>query len=341
MNLKQLSELLNLSPTTVSRALNGYPEVSEKTRKRVLEAARQMNYRPNARAQGLATGRAMAVGHVLPMTEQHQMVNPIFGDFIAGAGEVYSRASFDMMLSLVEIGREEDHYRTMQARGQVDAMVISAPRMSDPRIALLSDLGIPFVVHGRSSNESLPYSWLDTNNYGAFKRATDFLLDLGHRRIGLINGLEYMDFAYRRRAGYTDALTARGIPADPALMRSLEMSETYGFDATNQMLDLPEPATAFLVSSVISAFGVRRAIQSRGLEMGRDVSVITHDDDLSAFRNDDQVPIFTATRSSIRAHGRGVADMILQLINDPGCGPLTRLLEADLVIGRSTGPAPD
>jgi LacI family transcriptional regulator len=87
MNLKELALKLGLSPTTVSRALNGYPEVNEVTRERVVAAAKRHNYRPNTRAIRLATGRAMAIGHVIPVASKHEMVNPIFADFIAGAGE--------------------------------------------------------------------------------------------------------------------------------------------------------------------------------------------------------------------------------------------------------------
>ena len=101
MNLKELARKLDLSPTTVSRALNGYPEVNEATRERVATAARRYNYKPNTRAIRLATGRAMAVGHVIPLATRHEIVNPVFADFIAGAGEVYSRMGYDMVLSIV------------------------------------------------------------------------------------------------------------------------------------------------------------------------------------------------------------------------------------------------
>ena len=84
MKLKQLANVLGLSPTTVSRALNGYPEVNEATRERVLAAAKQYNYQPNARALQLATGKAKAIGHVIPIAARHEMVNPVFADFIAG-----------------------------------------------------------------------------------------------------------------------------------------------------------------------------------------------------------------------------------------------------------------
>ncbi|MHC0052986.1 substrate-binding domain-containing protein [Actibacterium sp. D379-3] len=342
MNLKQLAETLGLSQTTVSRALNGYPEVSEATRKRVEAAALAYDYRPNMRARSLATGRAMAIGHVIPISTKHEMVNPVFADFIAGAGECYARAGYEMHLTVVNDADEARTYRQIASKRNVDGIIVHAPQVNDPRIALLRDIGLPFVVHGRASGEDGPYSWLDINNRRAFSRATGFLLDLGHRRIALINGLEHMDFALRRRDGYGRALAKRGLAPDPALMTSAEMTETNGHHAARAMLAQGDPPTAFVVSSIISAMGVRRAIEERGLKMGRDVSVVTHDDDLSYFRNSDgvDVPMFTATRSSVRAAGGLTAEMLLSLIETPQAVPLTRLLEADLTLGRSTGPVP-
>ncbi|MDN5789149.1 LacI family DNA-binding transcriptional regulator, partial [Pseudorhodobacter sp.] len=158
MNLKTLSTLLGLSPTTVSRALNGYPEVNEDTRQKVISAAALHNYKPNTRAIRLATGRAMAVGHVIPVGTRHEIVNPIFADFIAGAGETYSRAGYDLMLSIVPDADEAKLYRELRSRGNVDGVIVHSPRQDDFRIGLLHDLGLPFVVHGRASGTSLPYS---------------------------------------------------------------------------------------------------------------------------------------------------------------------------------------
>ena len=340
MNLKELALRLGLSPTTVSRALNGYPEVNETTRARVMAAAKRHNYRPNTRAIRLATGRAMAVGHVIPLATRHEIVNPVFADFIAGAGETYSRNDYDMVLSVVSDADEETTYRTLRSKGNVDGVILHAPRLDDPRILLLREIGLPFVVHGRSTGAADPYAWVDVNNRRAFQRATEFLLDLGHRRIALVNGLEFMDFAIRRRTGYLDALAARGIVPDPALMTSEEMTEISGHRIGARMLAQPDPPTAFLASSMISGMGVRRAIEERGLIMGRDVSVIIHDDDLSYMKNGEDVPIYTATRSSVREAGRIAAEMLLGLIASPGSGMPSRLLEADLIIGQSTGPAP-
>lgn len=339
MNLKQFSQLLGLSPTTVSRALGGYPEVKEETRRRVRDAAQRHGYRPNRRAASLATGRAMAIGHVIPTALNHEMVNPIFADFIAGAGEVYAKAGYDMLLSVVPDGDEERAYRQMADAGSVDGLIVHGPRDADPRIALLRETGLPFVVHGRAPVERTDYSFIDIDNVRAFHRATNLLLDLGHRRIGFLNGLEGMDFARRRRAGFVTALEGRGLDALPQLMASSEMTEYLGHDHAARMLDGPDAPTAFLVSSLIMGIGVRRAIQDRGLRMGRDISVVIHDDMLSYLTNGEDVPIFTATRSSVRAAGRRCAEVLLEQIGSQTQSPCQEVWECDLVLGGSTGPA--
>lgn len=341
MNLKQLSEILGLSQTTVSRALNGYPEVSEDTRRRVKTAAAKHGYRPNSRAKGLATGKSMVIGHVIPTSSQHEMVNPIFGDFVAGAAKKYSENGYDMMFTSADDTSIEVAYRDLFQRGAVDGVVLQGPKVNEKRIEVLTRMSVPFIVHGRSTGVETPYDWIDVNNRSSFLRATRFLTDLGHRRIALINGLEDMDFAQRRREGFLEALQQAELDPDPELMRSAEMTEVYGHHETRGMLQLDDPPTAILCSSMISAIGVRRALDEAGLQMGRDVSVIAHDDDLSYLKNGQDVPIFTATRSSVRQAGEMAAEMLLERIKSPNDPIKTRLLEAELVVGRSTGPAPN
>lgn len=341
MNLKKLSENLGLSQTTVSRALNGYPEVSEKTRIRVQEAAKRLNYSPNSRAKGLATGCSMMIGHVIPSGKKHEMVNPIFGDFVAGASDSLAEFGYGMMFTRVGAGAEEAAYARLMSNASVDGVILQGPSVQDERIGTLVRLGMPFVVHGRSTGVDIPYSWVDVNNTRAFQRATEFLLQLGHKRIALLNGIEDMDFAVRRRDGYLSALQGAGLSAQDTLMRSAEMTESYGYRAVTDMLSAQNPPTAVIASSMISAIGARRAIQDAGLVMGRDVSIVTHDDDLSYLENGQGDPIFTATRSSVRDAGGIVAEFIIDQIQNPDAAPKTRLLESELIVGQSTGPALD
>lgn len=335
-NLKQLSELLGLSQTTISRALNGFPEVSEKTRKKVREAAEKHNYSPNTRAKRLATGRSMTIGHLVPISKEHEMVNPVFADFIAGASARYAESGYDLLLSLVKDQDEAASYRDISARSAVDGVVVHAPKINDPRISLLNELGLPFVVHGRSSGIREEYNWVDVNNERAFFEATKFMIEKGHNRLVLINGLADMDFAMRRSSGFQRALSANGIQSDGFGISNGEMTETYGYNSAIRFLESSQPPTAILVSSIIVANGVCRAIGDKGLAVGGDVSVMTHDDDLSYFRNAGSPPFYTTTRSSVREAGRQSADLLIKAIENPSLERKGVLLEAELTEGKST-----
>jgi len=340
MNLRDLSNLLGLSQTTVSRALNGYPEVSPATRDRVMRAAEEYGYSPNASARALAMGRSNAIGHVVPVSNREEALSPIFCDFLAGAAEAYSKEGFDLMLTLVADDLLADAYRAQKQKGSVDGVIVHWPQARDPRIELLTEIGLPFLVHGRVAEAAAPYSWVDVDNRRAFFRATEYLVDLGHRRIALVNGRQEFDFAVRRQTGFTEALLSKGITPDPALIRSSEMTEGYGHASAAELLALPDPPTAFLASSILIAWGIRRAAADRGLELGRDVSVFTFDDALYYAGNADPEPVFSAARSSAREAGLRAAEIIIDLIRNPESGPRECLLKTEFILGRSTGPAP-
>lgn len=338
MNLKELSQHLGLSQTTVSRALNGYPEVSEQTRRKVEEFARRMHYQPNSNARRLATGKSNTIGHVVPLSE-HDMINPHFSDFIAGAGEVYDQRGYDMLISMVQTGIQEEIYRNLARNRRVDGVIVHGPRVAENRIRILNELGLPFVVHGRSDSDPEDgYSWVDVNNRRAFIRSTDYLLDAGHRRIALINGHEFMSFAARRRQGMETAMRKRGIEPDPAIMYSGEMTEPNGYNAMMGFLDRPNPPTAVLCSSILNAMGAMRALHRRGMTLGRDISLIAFDDCLSFLPSTGDDPSLTVMQSSIRLAGKHCANMLIDLIEGRE-GRRNLLLEAEFIVGASTGPA--
>ena len=182
MNLKQLSAMLALSQTTVSRALNGYPEVSEETRRRVADAAKRHGYRPNPSARRLATGKAGMIGYVMP-TGAAVDIDPHFVEFLSGLGDYARGHDLDLVLSPTAAEEEETTYRRVVANKQVDAVYVSSPRPADRRIMLLNQLGIPFIVHGRSEGLDFDYAFLDIDNEAAFHDAARLLVQLGHTGI--------------------------------------------------------------------------------------------------------------------------------------------------------------
>ncbi|ODT66967.1 MAG: transcriptional regulator [Pelagibacterium sp. SCN 63-23] len=337
MRLKDLAEHLGLSQTTVSRALNGYPEVNEATRRRVADAADKLGYRPNASALRLATGRAGAIGLVLRGADE---LGPHMSEFLSGLGGAMASREIDLLVTTVSTHQEElAAYRRLAASQKVDAVILHSPTVSDERAELLTELNIPFVLHGRT-NIGRPLAWLDIDNTGALERATSHLLDLGHRRIALLNGLKGRTFVEHREIGYRAALSARNIAVDPALLGNTAFTDEIAFRTAQTMLELRPRPTAFLAGSMMTALGVFRAIRQAGMQLGTDVSMIAHDDVFPYLNADNMYPSMSTTRSSIRQAGTRIADLLTQVLAGKRLEDVHELWPVELVLRESSGPAP-
>lgn len=346
MNLKELSQKLGLSQTTVSRALNGYPEVGENTRLRVLKMAAELNYQPNRFAKSLATGKSGHVGIVLPL-ENNLMVTPLFNDFLCGFTSYLMQKNMDLTIMPVAADQEIATYRQLAHSGRVDGIAVIKPLRDDPRIEHLMNMGLPFIVHGRLQPtdgpevfNDIPFAYLDIDNKGAFERATSLLLNMGHKRIVLINDDSRYTFAYHRLMGYQCALEAKGVSYDPMLVYEAEMIEEKGYQAAKHALECLKP-TAFLVSSVILTLGVKRAIREKGLQLGQHISLITHDDDLPYLQTAKFSPPLTAVSSSLTQAGYFLGNHLYNIIESGNKLRPQQVLDVDLIVRGSTTMAAD
>ncbi|MFS2151099.1 substrate-binding domain-containing protein [Rhizobium sp. Rhizsp42] len=335
MKLREFAKQLGLSPTTVSRALSGYPEVSEVTRARVAEEAVRLGYRPNVNAVRLKTGRAGAIGVVMGRAGEFH-----FAEFMAGMAERLLTEDTDILVIPMADPDHNDEmqlYRRLVESQRVDAIIVHSPRPNDERIALLHKLGMPFLVHGRSDID-VPHAWLDIDNEGAVRRATSHLIDLGHTRIAMINGRPGATYALHRDKGYREALQSRGIELDPQLIASGNFTDELGFRFARSLLEQSNPPTAIVAGSMMTALGVYRAVRSLGLQVGREVSVIAHDDVFPYLTADNMAPSLSATRSSMRAAGTRCADLVLQLVSGRSPLEIHELWPVELILRESTAP---
>lgn len=338
MNLKELAAELGLSQTTVSRALNGYPEVSEKTRRRVFAAAERCGYKPSAAARRLATGRAHALGIVFPADGAYAL-DPLFVEYFAGVAETCEAAGFDIVVCPTLVANELSVYRRLITDGTVDVAILSAPRLRDERLTLLREVGFPFVFHGRPP-EPEGCHFIDIDNFGAFRDAAAYLIGLGHRRIALLNGDDRLTYAADRENGVRMAFAMAGLPLSGLMVRSMPVAVADVHHVARDILAVPEPPTALLCSSVIMANGALRAADERGLKVPRDLSVIAHDDEMPAFCVDHIQPTLTTTSSSLRAAGVRVAEIAIGLLAAPPPAPLHEVWPVPLVVRGSTAPPP-
>ncbi|MCA8879287.1 MAG: substrate-binding domain-containing protein [Rhodobacteraceae bacterium] len=334
--LRDLSRHLGLSVTQVSRALNGHGDVSEATRQRVEEAAKKLKYIPNIAARRLVSGRSGVVGFVERSFEGVARDTILF-ETVTGLSSQFSERGIQFVLHLTPEDVSADSrsilpvYDRLSLGGSLDGFVLTGPRRNDLRIRHLLNNKIPFVVHGRSS-ENPDYPFFDIDNYGLAQRLTRHLIGYGHRRIALISGPETFAYTQFRLAGFKDALGEAGIAPVPFLIRHAAMTEATGMIATAQMFADPKRApTAIICGNVLIANGAYRALAALGREVPADVSVVAHDDVVSPARTDSFYPTLTVTRSALSASWGPLADFLIGAIEGRAAGEIQEVAQVDFI----------
>ena len=334
VTLDTLAQELGLAKSTVSRALNGYPDIAERTRELVRSAADRSGYRPSSMARNLKRGRVDTVGVVLT-DEGPDIASPFFVQFLRGVTRALDREGLDLMVATAPgPGRWRESYDRLIASRKVDAFIVSRTETRDPRISYLRQRGVPFVSHGRTENPS-QFAWFDMDNRRAFAEATERLAALGHRRIGFIAAPGAFNFARERLAGYRAAVAALGLDAERALIRRAGLQSADGWTAAEALMELQRPPTALICVRDAVAIGAARALGARGLRVGRDVSVIGYDDVPHAEFMDP--PLTTFSQESETA-GTRVAEMLLDLMRGRRAKDLQDLRPAKLIVRASDGP---
>lgn len=272
MNLKSLAQQLGISETTVSRALNGYPEVSERTRQRVLAAAEEFGYRPNPMARSLASGRTNVVGIIHPLTP-NDLADPMFMQIVGGMVEALEERQMDLIMAPVSPVNELRAYEHMVKERRVDGLIVGRTHLYDQRIAYLAKQGLPFIAHGRTSvNE--PHAWFDYDNEAGMRIAVEHLLAHGHQRIGLISAPLDMNFARQRFASFGKAMQAAGLTQNPRHLIENTNDRRSGYLAMQKILGSETPPSAVIVDNHMSGVGAMRALLDAGIKIGEQMSII-------------------------------------------------------------------
>ncbi|MFT4185231.1 MAG: substrate-binding domain-containing protein [Rhizobium sp.] len=307
--IRQLAEHLDISIGTVSRALNGKPDVNEETRKRVLAAAEELGYVANQSGRALRQGTTNVIG--LMIESNKDIVEDSDNFFLGvtrGLQSVFSRHKLDLIM--LPCPSDEDPYeylKRMVARRVVDAMIISATQRTDKRIDLLSKAKIPFVSLGRSLSSGTS-SWIDLDFDGVVNCAVDRLVAHGHRRIAIAAPLGEINLGYIFLEGYRRALERHGMAYDPSLVIRAETTEQGGYHVGDALLRIAERPTAVILIYELMAIGLYRRLSEAGIVPGRDLAVI-------GFREEPRAkflqPALTCFRMSLRDLGVALAETLL------------------------------
>lgn len=335
IDLKQLAARLGLSQTTVSRALNGYTDVSAATRERVARVARELGYQPNLAARRLALGRAEAVGMVYPL-DVGGLDDPRFLEVLDGLSTRFVAAGVDLLLVSAHEKTELQTYERLVRGRRVDGLIVARTQVVDPRIAYLREAGVPFVAYGRTGSPE-GFAWLDFDNERGSELAVEALAALGHRRFSYVHAPLELNFAHQRHAGFRRAIEAAGLTVDPSAMIATGMNRRNGYAAAQRLLASDPRPTAIVADNNLAGVGVIRALLDGGVSVGRDVSVVVYDGvPADTLLLGEQVA--SIEQPTPGESGRRIAGMLLDLIEGRPLSQPQVLLAPRYQPGDSAGP---
>lgn len=297
--IKDVAKLANVSTMTVSRVVNNKGMIAETTRKKVQDAIRELNYKPNTIARTLVAQKSRVISIVVP-----DIINPFFSELIKIADEEVKRLGYTIFASDANWNAENERDIINTAIASMTAgIILVTPRLSDEELVDFSRK-IRLVVVDRDMSEVGIESVYVDNYYGAFE-ATSYLISLGHRRIGYIKGWSDVLNSKRREQGYKDALLKSGIEFCEELVTGGDYQEMGGREAFEYFSSLVNPPTAVFASNDLMAYGFINSCSGNGCSVPKDISVMGFDDIKVFYEHNPRL-------STVR-HPRGA--MILKAVN--------------------------
>lgn len=329
ISIQDIAAKLNISPSTVSKALNGYSDVSVKTRELVQQAAQEMGYQPSAAARSLRRGKTDKIG--LFLNTQIEYVVDYLSGIISGA--VMAAQGFGKNLLIYTITDNDPNYLLNVCRaGEIDGVILFSTHYDSQTIETLLNDKFPFVVMGREIQDAR-VSYVVPNYYDGTYQATTYLIGLGHRRIAFTTRPELLTANSARLQGYLDALNDNGLPHDESLIVETRIEPQSGIKPTEKLLALPNLPTAILAFHDLIAVDVIRVLQANRIRVPEDVSVIGADGLRAGFMT---TPHITTISQPLERIGQRVLEVVNQHIENPNQIPIQEVVPVSLIVRGST-----
>jgi len=312
ITIKEVAARAGVSYQTVSKVLNHQAQVSKATEKRILDAVRELGYRPNQIARNMRANRSHMIGYSWVPAAPNQ-ANHILDQFLSSMVLEAEAAGYHLLpFPFREGNAQVDDYRELINTGRVDGFVLSSVNYNDPRITFLLERKFPFVAFGRS-NPELDFPYVDIDGAEGFCQAMRYLISHGHHRIAAIAWPEASRVGNDRIRGYFDSMQEHGLDVRSEWIERGEGTFEFGFEAASRLFKLPslERPTAIVTLNDTQAIGALHAAREHGLEVGREIAVIGFDD---APMSQYLLPPMTTVRQPIRQAGRKCVEILVTLM---------------------------
>jgi len=332
ITIEQVSQKTGLSVSTVSKALNDYPDIAPETKARVLQIARELNYQPSAAARNLRRKHTNKIGFVLPFAVSY--ISEYVSELITGAAMAAEATGYNIVLYTNQSNQHEQLAKICRAR-EVDGLLLRGTDHVDETFALLDQEQMPFVITGRRV-EHPRASYIVPDNFGGALLLMRHLIELGHTRIAYTARPALFETNTDRMAGYLEGLRQADIAVDRDLIIETSVEPRSGYRAMNQLLDLPNPPTALFAMHDLIAIDALQAAFDRGLRVPQDISIASFD---GIQATQITQPPITTVRQPITDIGKRAVEMVLAHIQDRSLAPMREIVSVQLVVRESTGRA--
>lgn len=332
VTIQDVADLAGVSIATVSRVLNGHPDVSPLTRAEVLKHAQDTGYVTSRAVEARPSGRVRLIGLAVP-----DLRGQYVGEIVASATEAFHDLGARMVICTSD--RHNNAAGSLRERllaDLTDGALLILPSETDEDLVTLRESGYPFVViePTMAIDESIPA--VAATNWAGAKTATEYLIGLGHTQIGIITGPAQWRISEERLAGYHAALLAASLPLSSRLVQVAEDTTiTGGRVAAERLLSLSRTPTAVIALNDAMAVGVLTAARARGLGVPHDLSVIGFDDVETASIT---TPALTAVQQPLQGLGRVAADVLWRLLERQELAATRIELSTRLIVRDSTAP---
>jgi DNA-binding LacI/PurR family transcriptional regulator len=331
--LEEVAARAGVGRGTVSRVVNGSPQVSERTRVRVMRAVDELGYVPNMAARALVTRRTGAIALVISEPEERIFGEPFFAGVVRGITTVVGEASRQLVLALVQTREQVDRLDTYLTPQHVDGVLMLSAHDADTLPSRIQGRGLPIVFCGRPGQVG-EMSYVDVDNTGGAREAVTHLISSGRGVVALIAGPQDMIAGRDRLDGYRQALAAAGREVDESLVEVGDFSEVSGATAMTALLERRPDIDAVFAASDLMALGALRVLREAGRSVPTDVALVGFDDGpLAAVAN----PPLTTVHQPMEQLGREMALMLLAQISTGGVAAPEQLVLDTSLVERASG----
>ncbi len=314
ITIDDVSKRLGLSISTISKALNGYPDVSQRTRDLVADTARELGYQPSASARSLRRGQTDKIG--LLINHSLSYISEYLAEVIVGLAYSAEQNGKNIILYTDTIHQPDGLLRICRS-GEIDGALLLWTNLQADTLRQLEAERMPYMVLGRRVDYERA-SFVSPDNYEGAYQLSRHLIEQGHRRIGFMSRPQHGATHEDRLGGYCQALKEAGIPACDALVIETRVEPDSGYKAMNQLLDLPSPPTAVFAFYDLMAVSALRAITDRGLNVPKDMALVGFDG-LRSSRH--TTPPISTARQPLEQMGREAVRLLEARIKNPSRPP--------------------